>query len=88
MTLTSMMMAVRFCRRNEFSCSKFWLRNVVEARDGRLRARLSADYQRLEFLRVLRSKPAEEIIAPQDLIGPVRPTSPEVALTETEAGDG
>ncbi len=62
--------------------------NVVEARDGRLRTRLSADYQRLEFLRVLRSKPAEEIIAPQDLIGPVRPPSPEVALTETEAGDG
>ncbi len=62
--------------------------NVVLARDGRLRLRLSADYERLEFLRVLRSRPAEIIDAPADLIGPRLPVSPEVALSDAEAVDG
>ncbi|MXQ09531.1 rod shape-determining protein MreC [Alphaproteobacteria bacterium GH1-50] len=62
--------------------------NVVQARDGRLRLRLSADYERLEFLRVLRSQPAEPIDAPATLIGPVLPTPPEVALTDGEVADG
>ena len=62
--------------------------NVVLARDGRLRLRLSADYERLEFLRVLRSRPAEMIDAPADLIGPRLPTTPEVALSDAEAVDG
>lgn len=58
--------------------------NVVLARDGRLRLRLAADYERLEFLRVLRSQSADPIDAPLDLIGPLRPREqsafrPEVA---------
>ena len=63
--------------------------NVVQARDGRLRLRLSADYERLEFLRVLRSLPAEAIEPPGDLIGPRLPESADVALSEPEeGGDG
>ncbi len=58
---------------------------VVLARDGRLRLRLAADYERLEFLRVLRSPPAESINAPAGLIGPVQPVPVETA---EEAADG
>ncbi len=61
--------------------------NVVQARDGRLRARLAADYERLEFLRVLRSQPADPIDAPLELIGPVRPDA-RTALESEEATDG
>ncbi len=61
--------------------------NVVQARDGRLRLRLTADYERLEFLRVLRSQTVDPINAAPELIGPVRP-EPEVALTPEEAADG
>lgn len=60
--------------------------NVVQARDGRLRLRLSADYERLEFLRVLRSQPAEAIQSPDDLIGPRLPVPASVALSEPEEG--
>ena len=60
--------------------------NVVLARDGRLRLRLSADYERLEFLRVLRSQPAEPIDAPAELIGPLLP--PEMVLSDSEVADG
>ena len=63
--------------------------NVVLARDGRLRLRLAADYERLEFLRVLRSRPSEAITAPAELIGPVLPDpEPEAALANSEASDG
>ncbi|MBY6048261.1 rod shape-determining protein MreC [Vannielia litorea] len=41
---------------------------LVEGRDGRLRVRLSADYERLDFLRVLRSHEAEVIADPGGLI--------------------
>lgn len=58
---------------------------VVLARDGRLRLRLAADYERLEFLRVLRSPPSERINAPAGLIGPVQPAPLETA---EEATDG
>lgn len=61
--------------------------NVVLARDGRLRLRLAADYERLEFLRVLRSQPVDPIDAPLDLIGPVRPST-QVATRPEEAIDG
>ncbi len=61
--------------------------NVVEARDGRLRLRLAADYERLEFLRVLRSRPVDPIDAAPELIGPLRP-EPDVALNPEEATDG
>lgn len=46
---------------------------VVLARDGRLRLRLAADYERLEFLRVLRGRFTEEIHTPDGLIGPLLP---------------
>lgn len=59
--------------------------NVVLARDGRLRLRLAADYERLEFLRVLRSQPNEPIDAPAELIGPVQPLP---QLLSEEATDG
>ena len=61
--------------------------NVVLARDGRLRLRLAADYERLEFLRVLRSQPVDPIDAPLDLIGPVRRDA-QAAIPAEEATDG
>ena len=66
---------------------------VALGTDNRLRVRLSADYQRLEFLRVLRAQPHEEIPDPTDLLtpeaeffGPVELTPS--ALTTREVGDG
>ncbi len=58
--------------------------NVVQGRDGRLRLRLTADYARLEFLRVLRTMPSEKLDAPATLIGPLLP---EPVVME-EATDG
>ena len=57
---------------------------VVQGSDGRLRLRMAADYGRLEFLRVLRSHPAERlqdggalVLPPEPgLIGPVLPGAP------------
>ncbi|RNF35552.1 rod shape-determining protein MreC [Paracoccus methylarcula] len=59
--------------------------HVAQGADGRTRLRLAADYGRLEFLRVMRSHPAEQLtdagalIAPgteePDLIGPLMPES-------------
>jgi rod shape-determining protein MreC len=43
---------------------------VVATSDRRLRVRISADYGRLEFLRVLRSRPMERITDTGDLIAP------------------
>jgi rod shape-determining protein MreC len=62
--------------------------------DGRLRVRLSADYERLDFLRVLRSRPAERISDPGQLIAPAMPDAPAVpelaedTATEAEGADG
>jgi rod shape-determining protein MreC len=61
--------------------------------DGRLRVRLSADYQRLEFLRVLRSQPHEDIPDPDDLLTPEAEffgpaTVNPVALQSSGANDG
>lgn len=58
--------------------------SVVETRDGRLRLRLSADYERLEFLRVLRSQQKPPIDGPSGLVGPVLPPQIEDALEEGE----
>jgi rod shape-determining protein MreC len=44
---------------------------VVQGLDRRLRVRLAADYGRLDFLRVLRSRPAERIDSTGDLLRPV-----------------
>ncbi|GGL53011.1 rod shape-determining protein MreC [Wenxinia marina] len=43
---------------------------VALGNDGRHRVRLAADYGRLEFLRVLRSQPREEIVDPGGLVLP------------------
>ncbi|WP_420585112.1 rod shape-determining protein MreC [Ruegeria sp.] len=52
---------------------------------GRLRVRLSADFERLEFLRVLRYQSAPRIEDPGDIVGPRQPAA---ALTPAEVGDG
>lgn len=56
---------------------------VAEGRDGLLRVRLTADYERLEFLRILRTHPAEAVSDPGALVlpgdQPVDEASPEVA---------
>jgi rod shape-determining protein MreC len=67
---------------------------LVSGPDQRLRVRLSADYERLEFLRVLRSSPAERIDAPGGLVSPGPPAlqpaaaEPEGATPEEAPGDG
>lgn len=45
-------------------------------RDGRLRVKLSADYRRLEFLRIIRYRPSAPIAEPDRLVGPTLPTDP------------
>ncbi len=47
---------------------------VAQGTDRRLRVRLAADYGRLDFLRVLRSRPAERIEGSGDLLRPVDAT--------------
>ena len=55
---------------------------VALGNDRRLRVRLSADYERLEFLRVLRAHPHETITDPGGLLAgeTVDPLTPEVAI--------
>ncbi|WP_208352546.1 rod shape-determining protein MreC [Pseudaestuariivita rosea] len=56
--------------------------------DGRMRVRLAADYERLKFLRILRSRPREPIQDPGSLLLPVLPpVSGPQPLTE-ELADG
>ena len=55
---------------------------VLQGQDRRLRVRLSADYERLDFLRVLRSHPAEQL---RDA-GPLIPPAP--AEVAAEGGTG
>jgi rod shape-determining protein MreC len=57
---------------------------LVEGTDGRLRVRLAADYERLEFLRVLRSRPVEPLREPGQLVGP----DTEARGPVGELGDG
>lgn len=66
---------------------------VALATDGRLRVRMSADYGRLEFLRVLRSHPAEQLPDTGRLIPPpppefVGPLIPIPALPADQPQDG
>jgi rod shape-determining protein MreC len=66
---------------------------VALGTDGRLRVRLAADYERLDFLRILRSRPAEWIEDPGTLVSPPEPFgAPEdpadVSAENAEAGDG
>ena len=58
---------------------------ITEDPGGRLRVRLSADFERLEFLRVLRFHLAPVISDPGGIVGP---RQPEAALTPPEVGDG
>jgi rod shape-determining protein MreC len=59
---------------------------VVMGTDGRLRVSLSADYQRLEFLRVLRSHELEPITDPGALVAPppAPPPTPDVTAESTD----
>ncbi len=65
---------------------------VALGNDRRLRVRLSADYGRLEFLRVLRAQPHEVINDPGGLlvpeIGVILPATNEDSATESEPTDG
>ena len=71
---------------------------VALGTDNRLRVRLAADYQRLEFLRVLRSQPHEDIDDPDGLLAPEAEFFGPAALTPSaltplgptaiEVGDG
>ncbi len=65
---------------------------VALGNDRRLRVRLAADYERLEFLRVLRSRQIEQISDPGQLIIPAPVTTPEFfgppAPLVVEASDG
>lgn len=62
---------------------------VALGADGRLRVRLAADYGRLDFLRVLRSRPAEVIEQSGSLLRPVdeggRPLDPGTGLPAAPA---
>lgn len=63
---------------------------VALGNDGRHRVRLAADYERLEFLRVLRSQPREEIKDPGTLVLPEVASEPTQPLGEeiAERSDG
>jgi len=59
---------------------------VAQGPDRRLRVILAADYSRLDYLRVLRSRPAERITEGVGLVGAA--TAAEPAKPEAEAGTG
>jgi len=59
--------------------------HIAQGPDRRLRVRLAADYQRLEFLRVLRSYQGERITSPGELLNPPIEAQP---LEQSEAADG
>ena len=59
---------------------------VVLGPDRRFRVTLAADYARLDYLRVLRSRPAEPVAHSDGLVGTIGP-APEVPAEEV-AGDG
>ncbi len=59
---------------------------VASRLDGRLSVRLAADYERLEFLRVLRSHATERIDDEGGLVTPAQPLSAVAA--DAEAADG
>lgn len=65
---------------------------VALGTDRRLRVRLAADFERLEFLRVLRARPNEPIVEPGTLVTPVGPAQPEAlppaAPEDTAASTG
>ena len=59
---------------------------VALGTDNRLRLRMAADYERLDFLRVLRSHPAEQIEEAGKLIPPPQPPArPQLQFTDPAA---
>lgn len=60
---------------------------VAEGADGRLRVRLAADYERLDFLRVLRARPVEQIGDPGELLVPPVPFGAEALAAEPEPSE-
>ncbi len=60
---------------------------VAQGPDRRLRARLSADYERLEFLRVLRSHNLEPLTDPGALVAPPLPEVDVFGPMPAEPGD-
>jgi rod shape-determining protein MreC len=60
--------------------------SVVQGNDRRLRVRLAADYERLEFLRVLRSHEIEPITDPGGLIATPL-AGPQIDSENPEASD-
>ena len=61
--------------------------HVASDPGGRLRVRLSADYERLEFLRVLRDHGKESITGTGGLIAPEQLADPEPAIIAEEVED-
>ena len=61
---------------------------VAQGPDRRLRVRLAADYERLDFLRVLRSRPAERIEEPGTLVAPAVPFDMPQSAPLADAGEG
>ncbi|MFT4714980.1 MAG: rod shape-determining protein MreC [Paracoccaceae bacterium] len=61
---------------------------IVLGRGGRYLVQLAADYQRLEFMRVLRSVPTEKIGVSDDLIRPPATLAPLLPPATTGASDG
>jgi rod shape-determining protein MreC len=61
---------------------------VALGTDRRMRVRLAADYGRLEFLRVLRAPPTEQITDPGSLIVPVPPEGPALSFGLDDTPDG
>ena len=61
---------------------------VTQDPGGRLRARLAADYERLEFLRVLRDHGARRVASPSALILPESPPDADPEVTAQVAGVG
>ncbi|MDM7457959.1 MAG: rod shape-determining protein MreC, partial [Paracoccus sp. (in: a-proteobacteria)] len=63
---------------------------VAQGADGRMRLLLAADYGRLEFLRVLRSHPAEAVTDVDAIIrgtrAPFGPALPDAVIPDDEDG--
>lgn len=68
--------------------SGLFVGQVAEDPGGRLRVRLSADYERLEFLRVLRDHGQERITTPGNVIQPLTEDVPETPATTEDAENG
>ena len=61
---------------------------LARGTDGRMRTRLSADFERLEFLRVLRSQPTVRIEEAGTLLAPTFQPSIPIALPDEDPEDG